>query len=138
MDYEAVRAQVLALLQQEQRLSYRVLKRQLQLDDETLEDLKEDLIYAKKLAVDEDGRVLVWIGAPGTSPGQQGAAAPEGAGARSSPVTRSRSSPARWKARGRAVTGSSSRTRRAPVRRSGSGSRASDESTRSTPGVRSS
>jgi len=63
MDYEAVRAQVLALLQQEQRLSYRVLKRQLQLDDDTLEDLKEDLIYAKKLAVDEDGRVLVWLGA---------------------------------------------------------------------------
>ena len=88
MDYEAVRAQVLALLQQEQRLSYRVLKRQLQLDDDTLEDLKEDLIYAKKLAVDEDGRVLVWMGAPGTSSSQQGAAAPEGAGARSSPVTR--------------------------------------------------
>src|SRR5713101_6991388 len=75
MDYEAVRAQVLALLQQEQRLSYRVLKRQLQLDDDTLEDLKEDLIYAKKLAVDEDGRVLVWIGAPGTPSGQQGASA---------------------------------------------------------------
>jgi len=62
MDYDAVLAQVLALLQQEQRLSYRVLKRRLQLDDELLEDLKEDLIYAKKLAVDEDGRVLVWTG----------------------------------------------------------------------------
>jgi hypothetical protein len=34
----------------------------LQLDDDLLEDLKEDLIYAKKLAVDEDGRVLVWTG----------------------------------------------------------------------------
>src|SRR2546426_11418169 len=62
MDYEAVLAQVLALLQQEQRLSYRVLKRRLHLDDDLLEDLKEDLIYAKKLAVDEDGRVLVWAG----------------------------------------------------------------------------
>ena len=39
MDYEAVRTKALALLQQQQRLSYRVLKRQLQLDDETLEDL---------------------------------------------------------------------------------------------------
>ena len=67
MDYDAVRAQVLALLQQEQRLSYRVLKRQLQLDDDTLEDLKEDLIYAKKLAVDEDGRVLL---PPGLGPGR--------------------------------------------------------------------
>jgi hypothetical protein len=46
MDYEAVLAQVLALLQQEQRLSYRVLKLRLQLDDDTLEALKEDLIYA--------------------------------------------------------------------------------------------
>jgi len=62
MDYEAVLIQVLTLLQQEQRLSYRVLKRRLHLDDDLLEDLKEDLIYAKKLAVDEDGRVLVWVG----------------------------------------------------------------------------
>jgi len=62
MDYQAVLATALALLQQEQRLSYRVLKLRLQLDDDTLEALKEDLIYAKKLAVDEEGRVLVWAG----------------------------------------------------------------------------
>jgi class 3 adenylate cyclase/predicted ATPase len=62
MDYDAILTEVLALLQREQRLSYRVLKRRLQLDDEVLEDLKEDLIYAKQLAVDEDGRVLVWTG----------------------------------------------------------------------------
>ncbi len=62
MDYQAIRAQVLAFLQQEHRVAYRVLKRQFQLDDETLDDLKDDLIYAKKLAVDEDGRVLVWTG----------------------------------------------------------------------------
>jgi class 3 adenylate cyclase/predicted ATPase len=62
MDYDAVLAQVLVLLQQEQRLAYRVLKRRLHLDDELLEDLKDDLIYAKHLAVDEDGKVLVWVG----------------------------------------------------------------------------
>jgi class 3 adenylate cyclase len=62
MDYQAIRTQVLTLLQQEKRLSYRVLKRQLQLDDETLEDLKEDLIYAKQVARDEEGKVLVWMG----------------------------------------------------------------------------
>jgi class 3 adenylate cyclase len=62
MDYDAILTEVLALLQREQRLSYRVLKRRLQLDDDVLEDLKEDLIYAKQLAVDEDGRVLVWTG----------------------------------------------------------------------------
>jgi class 3 adenylate cyclase/tetratricopeptide (TPR) repeat protein len=66
MDYDAALAQVLALLQQEQRVAYRVLKRRLQLDDETLDDLKDDLIYAKRLAVDEDGRVLVWTGGTGT------------------------------------------------------------------------
>ena len=62
MDYDAVLAHVLALLQQEQRIAYRVLKRRLQLDDEILEELKDDLIYAKKLAVDEEGKVLVWTG----------------------------------------------------------------------------
>jgi predicted ATPase/class 3 adenylate cyclase len=62
MDYDAVLAHVLELLQREQRVAYRVLKRRLQLDDDLLEDLKDDLIYAKKLAVDEDGRVLVWTG----------------------------------------------------------------------------
>jgi class 3 adenylate cyclase len=68
MDYDTVLAQVLALLQREQRLSYRVLKRRLQLDDELLEDLKEDLIYAKQLAVDENGRVLVWTGGTSSAP----------------------------------------------------------------------
>jgi class 3 adenylate cyclase/tetratricopeptide (TPR) repeat protein len=82
MDYDAVLAQVLDLLQQEKRLSYRVLKLRLQLDDETLEALKEDLIYAKKLAVDEDNRVLVWAGehtsasAPPAAPGTPKLAAP--------------------------------------------------------------
>ena len=68
MDYDAVLAQVLTLLQQEQRLSYRILKRRFALDDNDLEDLKEDLIYAKKLAVDEDGRVLVWTGGKSSAP----------------------------------------------------------------------
>jgi class 3 adenylate cyclase len=40
-----------------------VPKRRFSLDDDELEDLKEDLIYAKRLAVDEEGRVLVWTGA---------------------------------------------------------------------------
>src|SRR5215472_16012898 len=62
MDYDALVTQALALLQRKQRLAYRVLKLRLQIDDDLLEALKEDLIYAKKLAVDEDGRVLVWTG----------------------------------------------------------------------------
>jgi hypothetical protein len=72
MDYNAILAQAIPLLQQQRRLSYRVLKLRLQLDDDTLEALKEDLIYAKHLATDEDGRVLVWTGgaAAVTPPGQ--------------------------------------------------------------------
>jgi predicted ATPase len=65
MDYDAILSQVLVLLQQQQRLSYRVLKLRLQLDDDTLEALQEDLIYAKQVAVDEEGKVLVWTGDAG-------------------------------------------------------------------------
>ena len=68
MDYDAIVTQALTLLQREQRLSYRVLKLRLQLDDDLLEALKEDLIYAKKLAVDEEGRVLVWAGGASSTP----------------------------------------------------------------------
>ena len=62
MDFYALCAQVIALLQRESRVPYRVLTLQFQLDAETLDALKDTLIYAKRLAVDEDGRVLVWTG----------------------------------------------------------------------------
>jgi predicted ATPase/class 3 adenylate cyclase len=64
--YEVV-GQVLELLQREGRVSYRALKRQFNLDDEYLDDLKAELIEAKQLAADEGGRVLVWVGAPTTA-----------------------------------------------------------------------
>src|SRR5215470_16297766 len=54
--------QIIDLLRQRKRLTYRLLKREFALDDETLADLKDELIYAQKLAVEEDERVLVWIG----------------------------------------------------------------------------
>jgi predicted ATPase/class 3 adenylate cyclase len=62
MDFYEVLDQVVALLQRQQRVSYRALKRQFGLDDDYLEDLKEELIGAKRLAADEDGRFLVWRG----------------------------------------------------------------------------
>src|SRR5215470_13026532 len=62
MTFDEVLAQVTTLLRQEQRVSYRGLKRRFALDDEYLEDLKEELIGAKRLAIDEDGRFLVWAG----------------------------------------------------------------------------
>jgi len=63
MTFDEVLAQVQELLQREQRVSYRGLKRRFALDDEYLEDLKEELIGAKRLAADVDGRFLVWRGA---------------------------------------------------------------------------
>src|SRR5262249_41523751 len=68
MDFTALRTQVMALLQGEGRVAYRALKLQFQLDDDTLEALKDDLIYAKRLAVDEEGRVLVWTGGTSSAP----------------------------------------------------------------------
>ena len=62
MTFDEMLAQVRELLQREQRVSYRGLKRRFALDEEYLEDLKEELITAKRLAREEDGRVLVWIG----------------------------------------------------------------------------
>jgi class 3 adenylate cyclase len=47
-------------------LTYRTLKRQFQLDDATLEDLKLELVKGQRLAVDEEGEVLVWSGTAGT------------------------------------------------------------------------
>ena len=62
MDLYDVLDQIVDLLRQRKRLTYRLLRRQFALDDETLEDLKDELIYAQKLAVEEDERVLVWNG----------------------------------------------------------------------------
>jgi hypothetical protein len=59
MTFDDILAQVLALLQREQRLSYRALQRRFTLAEADLEALKDELIYAKRLAVDEDNRVLV-------------------------------------------------------------------------------
>jgi class 3 adenylate cyclase len=69
MTFDDILAQVRELLQREQRLSYRALKRRFALDDEYLEDLKAELVDAKRLAVDEDGKVLVWTGATVSVPG---------------------------------------------------------------------
>src|SRR5215471_304611 len=62
MDFYDVLDQVQDLLRQRGRVAYRVLKLQFKLDDETLEALKDELIYSQRLAVDDEGKVLVWAG----------------------------------------------------------------------------
>src|SRR5262245_36772130 len=74
MDFVAVVDQAIALLRQRGRVTYRTLKRQFQLDDTALEDLTVELIKGQRLAADEDGEVLVWIGAPPSSPAPDAAA----------------------------------------------------------------
>jgi class 3 adenylate cyclase len=59
---------IIELLQREGRVSYRALKREFGLDDDAIEDVKEELIYTKRMARDEDGRVLVWTGGAGATP----------------------------------------------------------------------
>lgn len=62
MKFSEVVAQTLTWLQRDGRVSYRALKREFDLDDEFLEDLKAEIIDAKRLAVDENGKILVWTG----------------------------------------------------------------------------
>src|SRR5262245_2439577 len=62
MDFYAILDQVVALLRQRQRVTYRALKLQFHLDEEALEALKEELIEAQQLARDEHGRLLIWTG----------------------------------------------------------------------------
>src|SRR5881296_1893143 len=63
MTFEEILDQAMAMLQRRGRLTYGTLKRQFVLDDAALEDLKNELIEGQRLAVDERGNVLVWIGA---------------------------------------------------------------------------
>ena len=69
MTFEEILDQAIAMLQRRGRVTYRTLKRQFQLDEDALEDLKDELIEGQRLAVDEEGSVLVWTGAAGHRPG---------------------------------------------------------------------
>ena len=88
MDFYAVLDQVLDLLRQRGRVTYRALKRQFDLDDAFLEDLKAEIIEAQHLAVDEAGTVLVWTGtaAAGSPPAAVPALSPERAPLAYTPV----------------------------------------------------
>jgi hypothetical protein len=62
MEYDALVAKVIELFQREKRVPYRAFKRRFDVDDEYIEDLKIDLIEVKRLAIDENDRILVWVG----------------------------------------------------------------------------
>jgi hypothetical protein len=52
---------VIGLLQGQRRVTYRTLKDAFCIDDTLLEEIREELTL-RRLAVDEDAKVLVWIG----------------------------------------------------------------------------
>ena len=87
--FEEILARVTEGLQHEERVSYRALKRRFNLDDEFVEDLKAELIDAKRLAIDEESKVLVWVGGTTVASSQLPVASPQ-------PLTPNSPSPASY------------------------------------------
>jgi class 3 adenylate cyclase len=73
---QAALAQVRELLQRQGRVSYQALRLRFQLDDESLAALKDELIYAERVARDEEDRGLVWVGEVGTTAEPAGQSSP--------------------------------------------------------------
>src|SRR5215468_1214041 len=68
MTFEEILDQAIAMLQRRGRVTYRLLKRQFQLDDDTLSDLLAELRYAHREVISEDGQGLVWTGGAAVLP----------------------------------------------------------------------
>ena len=68
MDFYEILDQIIALLRQRGRVSYQALKRQFDVDDAYLEDLKVEIIEVQELARDRDGKMLVWSGEAARTP----------------------------------------------------------------------
>ena len=60
MSFDEVLDQVRELLRTKERVSYRALKLRFQLDDELIAGIREELVEAERVALDENGKVLVW------------------------------------------------------------------------------
>ena len=64
MDFYAVLDHTVDLLRQRGRVTYRALKLQFELDDDQLETLKDELLYAHPQVIDDAGRGLHWTSDP--------------------------------------------------------------------------
>src|SRR5262249_30792669 len=74
MSFEEILNQTRAMLQRQGRVSYRALKRQFDLDDAYVEDVKLELIEVHRVAVDQDNTMLVWTGGAAAPPATAAAA----------------------------------------------------------------
>jgi hypothetical protein len=68
MTFEEMLDQALAILQHRGRVSYRALKLPFSLDDDRLEALTDELLYAHPELRDDAGRGFIWTSATGTAP----------------------------------------------------------------------
>jgi len=59
MTFEEILDQAIAMLQRRGRMTYRTLQRQFALDEDALNDLKDELFYAHPEVRDDAGRGLV-------------------------------------------------------------------------------
>src|SRR5262249_32195223 len=66
MKFSEVVAHTVAWLQREGWVSYRALRLEFGLREEVLDAVEEELSAVKELAVDKDGKMLVWQGAEGS------------------------------------------------------------------------
>jgi Adenylate and Guanylate cyclase catalytic domain len=67
MTFEEIVDQAIEMVRRRGRVTYRMLKRQFELDDASLEDLKDEILYTQSQIVDDEGRGFVWT--RGTEPG---------------------------------------------------------------------
>src|SRR5262249_48196535 len=68
MTFEEILDQAIAMLQRRGRVTYCMLQRQFQLDDDTLADLLAELRYAHQEAISEDEQGMVWTGGAAVLP----------------------------------------------------------------------
>src|SRR2546428_345315 len=68
MTFEEILDQAIAMLRRRGRMTYRTLQRQFALDEDALNDLKGELLYAHPEVRDDAGHGLVWTGEPVITP----------------------------------------------------------------------
>ena len=64
MDFDQILDQAIEMLQRRGRISYRALKRQFDLDDDYLNDLRDEILYTQSNVVEDGERGLIWTVTP--------------------------------------------------------------------------
>lgn len=86
MKFEECLNETIAMLRRQHRVSYRALKRQFEIDDDYVDDLKSELVGVLELAVDHEGKMLVWKGDAPAGEAHKPRAAPDTVAAAPSPA----------------------------------------------------